>query len=139
MSLRCNCIQESCNKFLYVCRPHKLILISFLWGKFATGKRYRVFIDSCFSHFFMFSHQYFEAASLFSEFAYDKKLPCGICYCIVAHSSLKRLLALSFQADFVGLRFETAEPPNQEFSSHIAWRGRMFLLLHGTIQRMRIL
>jgi hypothetical protein len=41
------------------------------------------------------------------------------------------LLALPFRADFMSFRFETAEPQYQEFSSHIAWRGRRFLLRDG--------
>jgi hypothetical protein len=31
----------------------------------------------------------------------------------------------------MALRFETPEPQNHEFSSHMAWRGRRFLLQDG--------
>jgi hypothetical protein len=41
------------------------------------------------------------------------------------------LFALPFPEEFMGLRFETAEQQNQEFLSHIAWRGRRFLLRDG--------
>jgi hypothetical protein len=79
-------------------------------------------------YFSCFRNSIFEEPSLFSEFAYGKRLPCAIRYSIVTYSSLKGIFAISFQADFMGLRFQTAEPSNQEFSSHIAWRGRRFLL-----------
>jgi hypothetical protein len=43
----------------------------------------------------------------------------------------ERLFVLTFPADFMGLCFQTAHAQNREFSSHVAWRGRTFLLREG--------